>query len=217
MGITTFFFFFFCVPSYKIISGVHHFGDIFEYVTVLQSHHRGSHIPSSWMVYDGFVFATGIHPSRTDISGFCESARWNACVQRLDLSLYSHPKVFWEWSQNLCLLQGKNPLYLRLNHLVGLVVRRPPQERKVPGWNPACAGIFSGSSHTSDLNIGTSVATLTGASHYRVSAGTGRPIVSILWLGEMESFICSFYLSVAARKIVCADPSLRYTCMLLGR
>ena len=34
--------------------------------------------------------------------------------------------------------------------LVGLVVRRPPRERKVPGSNPACAGIFSGSSHTSD-------------------------------------------------------------------
>ena len=29
--------------------------------------------------------------------------------------------------------------------------------------------------------------------------------------------ICNFYLSVAARKIVSADPSLRYTSMLLGR
>ena len=29
--------------------------------------------------------------------------------------------------------------------------------------------------------------------------------------------IYSFYLSVAARKIVCADPSLRYASMLLGR
>ena len=46
------------------------------------------------------------------------------------------------------------------DRLVGLVVRRPPRERKVPGSNPACAGIFSGSSHTSDLNIGTPVATL---------------------------------------------------------
>ena len=55
------------------------------------------------------------------------------------------------------------------------------------------------------------MATLPGAWRYRVSTGTGRPGVSILWLGEMESLICSFYLSVAARKIVCADPSLRYT------
>ena len=104
-----------------------------------------------------------------------------------------------------------------LDRLVGLVVRRLPRERKVPGSNPACAGIFLGTSHTSDLNIGTPVATLPGAWRYRVSAGTGRPGVSLLWLGEMESWICNFYLSVAARKIVWADPSLRYTSMLLGR
>ena len=66
------------------------------------------------------------------------------------------------------------------DRLVGLVVRRPPREWKVPGSNPACAGIFSGSSHTSDLNTGTPVATLPGAWRYRVSAGTGRPGVSIL-------------------------------------
>ena len=104
-----------------------------------------------------------------------------------------------------------------LDRLVGLVVRRLPGEQKVPSSNPACGGIFSGSSHTSDLNIGTPVATLPGAWRYRVSAGTGRPGVSILWLGEMESWFCSFYLSVAARTIVWADPSLRYTRMLLGR
>ena len=103
------------------------------------------------------------------------------------------------------------------NRLVGLVVRRPPRERKIPGSNAACAGIFSGSSHTSDLKIGTLVATLSGAWRYRVSTGTGRPGVSILWLGEVERLICNFCLSVAARKIVWADPSLRYTSLLLGR
>ena len=55
---------------------------------------------------------------------------------------------------------------LQSNHrLVGLVVRRPPRERKIPGSNPACARIFSGSSHTSDSKIGTPVATLPGAWH----------------------------------------------------
>ena len=54
-------------------------------------------------------------------------------------------------------------------------VRRPPRERKSPGSNPACAGIFPGSSHTSDLKIGTPVVTLLGAWRYRVRAGTGRP------------------------------------------
>ena len=66
------------------------------------------------------------------------------------------------------------------NRLIGLVVRRPPREWKIPGSNPDCSGIFSGSSHTSDLKIGTPVATLPGAWRYRVSAGTGRPGVSIL-------------------------------------
>ena len=28
------------------------------------------------------------------MSGSFESVRWNACVQRLDLGLYSHPKEF---------------------------------------------------------------------------------------------------------------------------
>ena len=81
---------------------------------------------------------------------------------------------------------------------------------------PAKGRDYSGLSHTSDLKIGTPVATLPGAWRYRVSTGTGRPGVSILWLAEIESLICSFYLSVAARKIVWADPSLRYTRMLLG-
>ena len=59
-------------------------------------------------------------------------------------------------------------------------LRRPPREREVPGSNPASARIFSGSSHTSDLKIGTPVATLPGAWCYRVSTGTGQPVVSIL-------------------------------------
>ena len=49
----------------------------------------------------------------------------------------------------------------------------------MPGSNPACAEIFLGSSHSSDLNIGTPVATLPGAWRYRVIAGTGWPGVSI--------------------------------------
>ena len=67
-----------------------------------------------------------------------------------------------------------------LDRVVGLVVRRPPRERKIPGSNPDCGGIFLGSSHTSDLKIGTPVATLPDAWRYRVSTRTGRPGVSIL-------------------------------------
>ena len=46
------------------------------------------------MVRAGCVFVAGIHPSRTWTSGSFESVRWNACVHRLDLGLYSHPKEF---------------------------------------------------------------------------------------------------------------------------
>ena len=49
-----------------------------------------------------------------------------------------------------------------------------------PGFESRLRQDFSGSSHTSDLNIGTPVATLPDAWRYRVSAGTGRPGVSIL-------------------------------------
>ena len=59
-------------------------------------------------------------------------------------------------------------------------LRRPPRERKISGSNPACDGIFPGSSHTSDLKIDAPVVTLPGAWRYRASAGTGWPGVSIL-------------------------------------
>ena len=70
---------------------------------------------------------------------------------------------------------------------------------------------FSGDESYQWLKLGTRVATLPGTWRYRVSAGTGWPCVSILWLDEMESLICNFYLRAATRKIVWADPSLRYT------
>ena len=75
------------------------------------------------------------------------------------------------------------------NRLIGLVVRRLPRERKILGTNPVCAEIFPGSSHTNDFKIGTPVATLPVAWRYRVSARTGQPGVSMLWLGDTETSI----------------------------
>ena len=63
---------------------------------------------------------------------------------------------------------------------LALWLRRPLRERKIRGSNPACDGIFPGSSHTSDFKSGTPVTTLPGAWHYKASAGTGWPGVSIL-------------------------------------
>ena len=101
--------------------------------------------------------------------------------------------------------------------LVGLVVKASASRVEDPMFESRLRQDFLWSSHTSDLKIGTPVATLPGAWCYRVSAGIGQPVVSILWPGEMESLVCNFYLSMAARKIVWADLSLWYTSMLLGR
>ena len=103
------------------------------------------------------------------------------------------------------------------DHFVGLVVKASASRAEDLGFKSRLCWDFSGSSHTSDLKIGTPVAILPGAWCYRLSAGTGLPCVSILRLGEMDSLICNFCLSVAACRIVWADPSLRYTHMLLGR
>ena len=68
------------------------------------------------------------------------------------------------------------------HHLVGQVVKASASGVEDAGFESRLRRDFSGSSHTSDFNIGT---------------------------GEVESLICNFYLNVVARKIVSADPSLR--------
>ena len=55
--------------------------------------------------------------------------------------------------------------------------------------------------HTSDLKIGSPVATLPDAWRCRVSAKTGWYGVSTLYLGEIVSLSCNVYLSVAACQI----------------
>ena len=64
--------------------------------------------------------------------------------------------------------------------LVGLVVKASTSRAENPGFESHLRRDFSGSDHTSDLKIGTPVATLSGAWRYRVSTGTGQPSVSIL-------------------------------------
>ena len=75
-------------------------------------------------------------------------------------------------------------------------LRCPPRKQKVRSLNPICDGIFPGRV----IPVTYKLATLPGAWRYRASAGTGWPGVSILC--EVESLICNFFLSVAARKIV---------------
>ena len=66
------------------------------------------------------------------------------------------------------------------HHLFVLVVKASALRAEDPGFKSHLHQDFSWSSHTSDLKIATPVATLPGAWHYRVSAGTGWSGVSIL-------------------------------------
>ena len=67
-----------------------------------------------------------------------------------------------------------------LHRLAGLVVKASASGAQEPGFESRLRRDIFGSSHTSDFKIGTSVTTLPGDWHYRVSAGTGRPGVSVL-------------------------------------
>ena len=65
-----------------------------------------------------------------------------------------------------------------VHRLAGLVVKASASRAEDPGFECRLRRDFSGSSHTSDLKNGTPVAT--PAWRYWISAGTGRPGVSIL-------------------------------------
>ena len=65
------------------------------------------------------------------------------------------------------------------DRLVGLVVKASASRAEDLGFESCLCRDFLGVV-TSDLKIGTPVATLPGAWRYRVSAETGRPGVSIL-------------------------------------
>ena len=66
------------------------------------------------------------------------------------------------------------------DRLVGLVVKACASGAEDLGFESRLQRDFSGSSYTSDFKIAAPVAILPVAWHYRVSAGTGRPGVSIL-------------------------------------
>ena len=77
------------------------------------------------------------------------------------------------------------------HRLVGQVVKASTSRVEDLGFESRLLWNFSGSSHTSDFKIGTSVATLPGTCCYKISPGTGLPCFSILWLGEVETQLLS--------------------------
>ena len=119
-------------------------------------------------------------------------------------------------SLSWCIIQQSVFYSCHVDCLIGLVVKKSASRVADPGFEFCLRHWdFSGSSHTTDPKIAHLVATLPDAWCFWFSTGTGLPGVSILWLGEMESLICSLCLSVAACRFVWADPSLRYRRMLL--
>ena len=114
-------------------------------------------------------------------------------------------------------------------------------ESSRPGFHSRlnCAS-FSRSSHIGDLKFGSPEAALPGACHKQPvqQCGCAPNTLMVQWVRSQTpgntgsalglvgpvyvccdcvSLICNFYLTVVARTIVLADPSLRYTSRLLGR
>ena len=71
-----------------------------------------------------------------------------------------------------CAVLLSETLFPTVYGLVGLVVKEFTPKMEGSEFESRLRQDFSGSSHTSDIKIGTPVVTLPGAWRYRVSAGT---------------------------------------------
>ena len=100
--------------------------------------------------------------------------------------------------------QADTPLRDRL---VGLVVKASAWTAEDPGFDSCLRRDFSGSRHTSDIKIDTTVSTLPGAWRSRVSVGTGCPVsVDCDWTTATSHF------SVAAHTVEQARPRDALVC-----
>ena len=89
-------------------------------------------------MHAGCVFVVGIQMSRTWISGSFESVWQNACVHRLDLGLYSHPKEFLgNGVRTLVNFKGKIPSTRKIFPRGGLNTRRCIKQDSEPNTLPA--------------------------------------------------------------------------------
>ena len=87
-------FFFFCIPQ-LYLRGVTILGEIFAYVTIFNpTIEVVIFCLHGWCLLGVFLLPVITHLGH-ECQDLFESMWWNACVHRLDLSLYSHPKEFW--------------------------------------------------------------------------------------------------------------------------
>ena len=206
MGVFTGRVFFFYIPQLYLWGSPFWVRFVCMWPFFFKSYHRGSYILSSWMVHAGCVSVAGIHLSRTWMSGSFESVHWNACVHRLDLGLYSHPKEFWgngvrthvnskrkipsarkillrgRWNPWRCIRQDSRPNTLPTSYTAPPPLPTPPHPLQIESYQWLKTWCSSGYP----------------AWRYSVDTGTGWPNVSVLWPAERASLINNFCLSVAA-------------------
>ena len=99
---------------------------------------------------------------------------WSVLAKEVSLSPAA-PQTTFHFTLSL-----SRSLSVHTHRLAGVVVKVSASGEEDPGLDSRLRRDISGSSNSSDLKIGTPVATLPGAWHCRVSAGTGRPGVSTL-------------------------------------
>ena len=137
------------------------------------------------MVHAGRVFVAGIHLSRTWMSGSFESMRWNACVHRLDLGLYSHPKELWgsgvrtqDDSKRKITFTGK---ILRGGSSLRCCIKQDSQPHTLP---------TSYSSPQQDLSILFLVMSRDRSFSNGGGQGAGFKVMQVIKLGRHLSFSC---------------------------
>ena len=89
-----FFFFFFCIPQLYLWGSPFWVNFVCMWPLFNPTIEVVTFRLCGWCML-GVYFVNCIHPSMTWTSGSFGSVRWNACVHRLDLGLYSHPKQLW--------------------------------------------------------------------------------------------------------------------------
>ena len=117
---------------------------------------------------------------RTDRQAQTNKETDEACRLTSDTDLQADTQADTQTHKQTKLPQLPSAILLPQERLVGLVVKASASREEGLRFESRLRWDLSGSSHTSDLKIGTPVAILPGAWSYRVNAGTDQPGVSIL-------------------------------------
>ena len=93
--------------------------------------------------------------------------------------------------------------FFSITHLIGTVVKCLPREQQTWVRSPVSPWIFL-LGRVIPVTYKFVVASVPGAWHYRISAGTCWPGVSVLWLSEVAKLILDLYVTWFALHFHCA-------------